>query len=122
MFASKQSPLSSPDFHDPSLLPSLRYVPEYACYLDAVRLTDIWERHHVLTVCDWHTALCDPDAGAWVKQWLHCGGRGNVGLRLGELHDGFLLVHSYEKVEYEKDIYVDMISIIIIAIANLDVN
>lgn len=57
---------SSPSakFCDPPPFPALRYVSEYASYLDAVRFRDMHAYDRVLTFPDRHIVLFHTDVGA----------------------------------------------------------
>lgn len=55
-----------------------------------------------VTVRDLHNLLPNTDAGAYVKRWLQCGGRGSSVLRCVGSEVDCTFVPCFEEVKYEK--------------------
>lgn len=74
MCPSKPMCSCAPKFCNQPAFPVLRYVQEYASYLDGSCFTDVRAKDRALTVCGRHSVLGYTDCGTLVKPWLNCGG------------------------------------------------
>lgn len=75
MSVPKPASYRAPEFCGLQPFPVSHYVWEYVLYLDASCFTDTFANDPGLTIRDIHNVFRDTEVAAWVKLWLHSGGR-----------------------------------------------